>query len=144
MNDIIYTDDMNRPKIGRTGIDLHKVVIQIRNGKTPTKIVDEYYATCGYLEDRIEGLDPQEIHSRSDEDFPALTVKMVQECLEFTSKNEEFIDSIIREDKILKQAIFGGKMDAKSVEERITAVDLEYFQIEFERNGDNYSLNWNN
>lgn len=142
MSHIKYTDGMKRPKIEPTEIDVHKIVSQVQDGKNPTKIVDEYYASNGYLEERIDGLSTHEIHEKSDKEFPALTTEMVEECLEFADKNRDLIDSIIEEDQILKEVIFGGDMDARSIEERLDGKDFEYFNVEFERENDNYSINW--
>lgn len=144
MRHIKYTSEMRRPKIEPTGIDVHKIVSQVQDGKDPIKIVDEYYASSGYLEERINGLSTHEIHEKSDREFPALTIEMIEECLEFADKNRNLIDSIIEEDQILKETIFGGDMDAKSIEDRLDGKNFEYFSVKFEREDDGYSINWDN
>lgn len=143
MNHIEYGEDMLRPKLQPTGIDVHKIVNQIQNmDKQPDQIVDEYYASKGYVSERINGMEPRDIHEISDSDFPRMTEDMIHECIEFQERKSDLIESIIEEDEILKGMIFENSGDAENIKNKLEEQDFQYFEIKFSRDENSFSIRW--
>lgn len=144
MDHIKYNDNILRPEVGETELEVHKVANQVWNmGKSEEQVVNEYYSINGYL-DEIQENDPSDIHDMYNVDFPILTYEMIYDCMKYAEQNKVLIDSIIEEDEKLKRILFGNLKEPEKIQKQIEDQDFKYFNINFkkENEGDGYSVHW--
>lgn len=137
---------MDRPEVKAVGIEVHKIVNQVRNKNLSiSSIVKDYYAKNGVLE-ILEHSSVEEMYEKSDLDLPPkFTKENVKTCLEYANENEHMVGNIIEEDQELKDILFGrnGVRNKYEIQNKLEKTNFDYFDVNFTITEDGFSVNWN-
>lgn len=122
-------EDVLRPYIEENGLEVHKVMTQIEDGKIPQEVVQNYYDLDNFLTSIEEGDIDSDIEVNTTDSFslPELNVEHVEAAIEFTRDNTKMINDIIEEQETLTEAMLAPAEDAH---QNIQKLDLEYFEVD--------------
>jgi uncharacterized protein (DUF433 family) len=122
---VVYGGDVLRPYLEETGIEVHKIILQLEDGKLPQEVVQENYDIHEFL-DTLDSASPIAVEG-SIENVPALTVEHVEAAIDYARDHESQVQRIIEEQRELNDVMFQPPEEAH---EDIQDSEFEFFNVD--------------
>jgi uncharacterized protein (DUF433 family) len=126
---VVYGDAVLRPYLKETGIDVHKIIMQVdEDDKLPQEAVQEHYDVHELLDTfESDSNAPISVGSSSEFDWPKLNVEHVEAAIDYFRDHKSTVKSIIQEQAKLTEIQLQSIMDAH---EDIQQVEFQYFGVD--------------
>lgn len=124
---VAYGDDVLRPYLKDSGMEVHQVQKKLEQGHLPQQIIRDFNDVHELLGE-VEGSDaPLDVEDSAGFENSKLDAGEVEAALAFEEEYPEMIQQIIREDNALQEAQM---LPPEEAYERVNELDLEYYSVE--------------